>query len=85
MTQSIPHIPLVTVWPRLLNARLFELAGKQKRTPLEEIEMDALCRTLEAEQDNRAMPDGSGSHASRHVAFGVDGPAGLDPYRGAGE
>lgn len=32
----------------------------------------------------RAMPDGPGSHATRHASSAVDGPAGFDPYRKGG-
>jgi hypothetical protein len=47
---GIPHIPLIEITPRLPNARLFELCGKRNRTPLEEVELAALWRTLEAEE-----------------------------------
>jgi hypothetical protein len=48
----IPQVPLVTIQPRLPNARLFELCGKEaggKLTALEKIELDCLCKLLEAE------------------------------------
>jgi hypothetical protein len=54
---AIPHIPLIEITPRLPNPRLWFLHEKAKDrtiTPLEAIELEALCRFLEAEteQDN---------------------------------
>lgn len=51
----IPVLKPITETVRPLNARLFELCGKEaggKITQAEKHELDALCQTLEAEQDN---------------------------------
>jgi len=48
-------IPLITVQPIALNKRLWQLARKEAdgiATPAETREMDALCATLETEQEN---------------------------------
>jgi hypothetical protein len=50
--KTIPPIPLVTVEPRPLNARLWELHAKsidRTLTPEEANELEALCNRLEAE------------------------------------
>lgn len=48
----IPVIQPITIQPRPLNARLFELCGKEaggKLSALEKVELDCLCKLLEAE------------------------------------
>jgi hypothetical protein len=52
----IPTLHPITVMPKPLNARLYELCGKEaggKLTPLEAVELDALFRVIEAEQDTQ--------------------------------
>ena len=49
------RIPLITEQPVALNRRLWQLARKEAdgiATPAETREMDALCATLETEQEN---------------------------------
>jgi hypothetical protein len=56
---AIPHIPLVTIQPRLPNARLWFLHEKSRDrtiTPLEAIELEALVRFLESETDQDISP-----------------------------
>jgi hypothetical protein len=56
---AIPHIPLIEITPRLPNARLFELCGKEaggKLTPLEAVELETLVRFLESETDQDISP-----------------------------
>lgn len=51
---SIPRIPLIAVQPRRLNERLwtlFALSAEGKATPAHKRELDALCKSLETEQD----------------------------------
>jgi hypothetical protein len=51
----IPTVQPITVQPRPLNERLWTLHRRsvdRTITSLEAVELEALCRTLEAEQDN---------------------------------
>lgn len=60
----IPAVPLVTETVRPLNARLFELCGKEaggSLSSLEKVELDCLCKLLEAETDqDNEVPQVSG-------------------------
>jgi len=52
---TIPVIPLISMTPRPLSERLWQLARKEAdgiATPAETRELDALCATLETEQEN---------------------------------
>lgn len=52
----IPRIAQITLAPRRLNERLWELhrnCAERTATPLELIELEAMCGALETGQDNQ--------------------------------
>lgn len=57
----IPTIPLLTTPIRLPNPRMWNLERKRiagTATPSELRELDSMCRSLEADQDNEEKNDG---------------------------
>jgi len=58
----IPTLQPISVMPRKLNERLWELHAKSADrtiTPMEAVELTCLCNALETEQDNRKQGDRS--------------------------
>jgi hypothetical protein len=60
---TIPRIQPVTVQPRTLNLRLWELRALYAAgtiTPTQTLEYDVLCNALETGQDNECVTDRNG-------------------------
>lgn len=52
---TIPRLIPIGIQPRPLNDRLWRLVDKEAAgtlSPMERIELDCLCKSLETEQDN---------------------------------